>query len=121
MTEEKGCCIVTGASRGIGEAIAHRLSQGGFSVVGIARNRPDNWPGADFIETDLSSEQGVECATARFGEFAPIWAIVNVAGRATIQPLEKLSSDTMMDLYWLNAVVPALLTHVDTCWSGKDT
>jgi 3-oxoacyl-[acyl-carrier protein] reductase len=44
--------VITGASKGMGRAAADALSDSGWSVIGIARNRPEHFPG-DFIETQM--------------------------------------------------------------------
>ena len=45
--------IVTGASRGIGNAIGQRLANNGYDVLGIARSKID--VGFEFIEADVSN------------------------------------------------------------------
>ncbi len=52
-------CIVTGSTKGLGYAIASHLVASGYEVIGVARSRPHDWIGADFIEADLSTEAGV--------------------------------------------------------------
>src|SRR5690606_10224637 len=51
MTQERKVALVTGASRGIGAAIAQQLIQDGYYVVGTA-----------------TSEAGAETLATRFGE-----------------------------------------------------
>lgn len=36
--------LITGASKGIGFALAHRLARSGHDVIGIARNPVDTFP-----------------------------------------------------------------------------
>ncbi len=43
--------VVTGASRGMGLATAERLAAYGHKVVGVARNRPDDFPVTSFRPT----------------------------------------------------------------------
>ena len=43
--------LVTGASKGIGLALSHRLHQSGHRVIGIARAVPTNFPGR-FVSAD---------------------------------------------------------------------
>jgi 3-oxoacyl-[acyl-carrier protein] reductase len=45
--------VVTGASKGIGRAAANALVSGGWSVIGVARKRPESFPG-EFIKIDLA-------------------------------------------------------------------
>lgn len=111
MPEVALTCVVTGASRGIGRALADRLLNRGFAVAGVARHQPPDWPAGNFIEADLSTPAGINVVVDRMKTLGPLWALVNVAGRGSIQRLDELSADTMMELYWLNAVVPAMLTQ----------
>jgi NAD(P)-dependent dehydrogenase (short-subunit alcohol dehydrogenase family) len=53
--------LVTGGTKGMGEAIAKRLARGGASVVTTARSAaPDASPSDLFIQADLSSADGTE-------------------------------------------------------------
>jgi NAD(P)-dependent dehydrogenase (short-subunit alcohol dehydrogenase family) len=53
--------LVTGGTRGIGEAIAQRLSGSGTAVVTTARSTPDDLLQPDlFVEADLSTAEGAE-------------------------------------------------------------
>lgn len=54
--------LVTGGTKGMGEATVSRLRMGGAHVVTTARNRPTALQGdADFVEADLATAEG--CAT----------------------------------------------------------
>ena len=57
MTQEKRVALVTGASRGIGRAIAHELGRQGRIVIGTATSES----GAEKIDADLKAN-GVEGA-----------------------------------------------------------
>jgi NAD(P)-dependent dehydrogenase (short-subunit alcohol dehydrogenase family) len=48
--------VITGASKGIGRATADALVEGGWSVIGVARSSPANFPGV-FIEADLADRE----------------------------------------------------------------
>ena len=45
--------LITGASKGIGLALSHRLTKQGHAVVGIARHASEGFPGA-FHPLDLA-------------------------------------------------------------------
>ncbi|MFE4821951.1 SDR family NAD(P)-dependent oxidoreductase [Streptomyces sp. NPDC056704] len=45
--------LVTGASKGIGRALAEQLAGEGHTLVGIARSAPQSFPG-EFHEADLA-------------------------------------------------------------------
>ncbi|HIK18764.1 MAG TPA: SDR family NAD(P)-dependent oxidoreductase [Leptolyngbyaceae cyanobacterium M33_DOE_097] len=52
--------LVTGGTKGIGEAIATRLRQTGATVITTARSMPENLRSPDlFIGSDLSTPDGV--------------------------------------------------------------
>jgi NAD(P)-dependent dehydrogenase (short-subunit alcohol dehydrogenase family) len=53
--------LVTGGTRGMGEAIVHRLGGSGATVVTTARSAPPDLPRPDlFVEADLSSPAGTQ-------------------------------------------------------------
>jgi NAD(P)-dependent dehydrogenase (short-subunit alcohol dehydrogenase family) len=74
----KGQIIVTGASRGIGEAIALELARRGFAVAGFSRG------GASAAGTgyacDMTDERAIVDAIARVAANGPIVGLVNNAG-----------------------------------------
>ena len=51
--------IITGASKGIGRAAADALAEHGWSVIGVARTEPADFPGK-FIEADLADQSRTE-------------------------------------------------------------
>ncbi len=97
--------IVTGASRGIGNAIARRLAQDGARVVLCARNeellKATAWEIGDnalTVALDLrlpeSSAQVVEAAVAKFGT---VDIVVNNAGATKRGDFESLTDDDFID------------------------
>jgi len=100
--------IITGASRGIGAAIAERLARDGFTVVlnysvdaakaeALARTIEGNGGRALTAKADVSDPQAVsqmfDAAAAAFGG---IDLLVNNAGIMTLSPLAE-STDALFD------------------------
>lgn len=75
--------IVTGASKGIGLAIAERMSEKGFDVIGLSRN-PGNLPFRS-IECDVRSFDDIKrIATLLKSEGSQLTGLVNSAGVASM-------------------------------------
>ncbi|MDA2950263.1 MAG: SDR family NAD(P)-dependent oxidoreductase [Actinomycetota bacterium] len=99
QTLPPGIVVVTGASRGIGQALVRQLLASGREVVGLARhtdtaNGADDPPSPTYarISADLSSvsgiAEGIEEIRRAVGE-RPVAALVNSAGAVT--PLGALT------------------------------
>jgi len=74
--------LVTGGTKGIGEAVAARLREQGATVLIAARRRPENLAGADpFVAADLSTAEGCAAvADAVHGRLGGADIVVHVAG-----------------------------------------
>jgi NAD(P)-dependent dehydrogenase (short-subunit alcohol dehydrogenase family) len=97
--------IVTGASRGIGKAIAISLAGEGASVVLAARSVEDlnktqaqiisSGSRAEVVPTDVTSEQQILNLFARtMGIFGRLDILINNAGVFVNQPIEQMSTET---------------------------
>jgi short-subunit dehydrogenase len=115
--------IVTGASAGIGEAIARRLVRGGASVV-ISARRQDRLEAlareldpsgarvlavAGDITLDADRRRLVEAALAKFGR---IDALVNNAGYGTRGPVEVVPVDLIRKNFETNVFSLIALTQL---------
>src|SRR5271165_5342953 len=83
MSDQK-TVIVTGASSGIGQAIAAHLHRSGWRVFGTMRRPDPDRDGPDALKLDLTSDRSVEAAVAEvLARAGRIDAVVNNAGTET--------------------------------------
>jgi 3-oxoacyl-[acyl-carrier protein] reductase len=83
--------IVTGASNGIGRAIAERLTGEGWQVCNVDRVPPasDNEPNGHWFEAELTDDGSIDDAVGRILRDGPVLGIVNNAGVVRPAPLEN--------------------------------
>ena len=93
--------LVTGGTKGIGKAIADRLSNSGIKVIITARTAPaEDTEGQYFIQVDLAHPESAEIIAADILEkYGRIDIIVNNAG-ANLSPGGGFS--TLSDEHWNN-------------------
>jgi NAD(P)-dependent dehydrogenase (short-subunit alcohol dehydrogenase family) len=89
--------VVTGATRGIGEAVADRLEQEGARVVRVARSEGIDVTAADAPERIAQRADGL------------VDILVNNAGTSEIKPLDELTDDDFYDAFELNVMAPLRL------------
>jgi len=72
--QQLGCALVTGGQRGIGAAVALRLSHDGWTVATLARSGGD-------VQADVRDPEAVRAAFEQITErFGPVLVLVNNAG-----------------------------------------
>ena len=89
--------VVTGATSGIGEAVAERLAQEGARVVRVARSE-----GIDVTAPDAAERIAARAA-------GPVDILVNNAGTSEIKPLDELTDADYYDAFELNVMAPLRL------------
>ena len=115
--------VVTGASRGIGLAIADRLARDGFRVLAVARRDTEALAAiaaklADgdlgalvFRPLDLSNVAAIPTFVRELrGQFGPIYGLVNNAGLGTGGLLATMPDAEIQNLIQLNTLSPILLS-----------
>lgn len=94
--------LITGASSGLGEAIAKVFKEKGFTVIAVCRSEPkievDLWLEAD-IAHDGIYKKLVSKVTEEFGHLD---VLVNAAGRGNYATWEEFDDAEIRDLFELN-------------------
>jgi 3-oxoacyl-[acyl-carrier protein] reductase len=115
--------IVTGASRGIGLAIAERLARDGFQVVAVARRESEavtalaaavaqqGSGSLAFRTLDLADVGAIPAfVRALRAEIGPIYGLVNNAGLGTEGLLATMPDAQIESLIRLNTLSPIMMT-----------
>lgn len=109
--------VVTGATTGIGEAIAKALVADGFDVIATGR-REDRLKalaeniGCSYIAADLATDDGVD-AVANFAlKGGPVDVLINNAGGALgVDPVLEGNLDEWRRMYEINVIMTLALTQ----------
>jgi NAD(P)-dependent dehydrogenase (short-subunit alcohol dehydrogenase family) len=94
--------MVTGASRGIGRAIAERLGAAGHTIVGLARHKPDYALKGAFYAVDLADAAATTAVLREIVTQHKVDNLVNNAGLVTTATLEQLTRDDLDALIGVN-------------------
>ncbi|WAJ44407.1 SDR family oxidoreductase [Mycobacterium sp. Aquia_216] len=93
--------LITGASKGIGRAVADRAAQDGYDVVGLARTAPSDFPGL-FVEVDLGDRDATAAALDAVVTEGPVDAVVNNVGLARFGHIGSVDLDDLWPTYDVN-------------------
>ena len=104
--------LITGASNGIGRAIASRLAADGFQIITVDRVPPKlALPGELFFEADLADPNSTRDTLGRIVEKHPIYALVNNVGKVMPASVEGTSIEDMHAVVALNLGATLLCTQ----------
>lgn len=112
-SSKKRTILITGASRGIGMALAERAHRDGHTVVGVARSEPEGaFPGA-FFRADLGDAASTSDALERICKEFEIDSLVNNAGLTTSSTVQETSVQELERILAINVRAP--LQCVQAC------
>ena len=104
--KERYSAIVTGASSGIGKAIALMLTREGYEVYGIARHFEEDVPFTK-IEADINDTNRIKDA---FSKIKDLKILVNCAGTASYGLAEDIAPEDIKDMVRTNLEAPMIMT-----------
>jgi len=108
-----GRALVTGASRGIGRAVAAALAEEGWEVIGTCRS-PRRLPAAErisgvtYLPLDLGNERSIEALVRSARD---IELLVNNAGESPVGPAEEIPVRKIREHFQINLFGPARLAQ----------
>ncbi|WP_306120846.1 MULTISPECIES: SDR family NAD(P)-dependent oxidoreductase [unclassified Roseitalea] len=101
--------LVTGASAGLGRAIAERLAAEGHDVTGVDRDHPGAEAPFAHIACDLADRDSVDALAARLIEDGPFDQTVLNAGISATGPFEAIPAKAHARVMAVNAEAPMVL------------
>ncbi|HSV41383.1 MAG TPA: SDR family oxidoreductase [Nocardioidaceae bacterium] len=118
MQKSSPVAVITGASRGLGAALAHHLAQHGWQLVLDARNHyaldQAAPPGATLVPgdvTDPTHRARLVEAAARLGGADALINNASTLGASPLPSLAEIPTEVLDDILFTNVVAPVALTQ----------
>ncbi|GIV33128.1 MAG: putative short-chain dehydrogenase/reductase [Chitinophagales bacterium] len=96
---QKPKVLITGASRGIGAAVALQLQREGYQVTGTSRNPDDTLKDIRFLKLDLTAPESIKSCIREAGE---IDILINNAGISQMGAVEEIPPEKIRELFEIN-------------------
>jgi 3-oxoacyl-[acyl-carrier protein] reductase len=93
--------LITGASKGIGRAVADRLAATGYEPIGLARTQPADFPGR-FYAVDLADRDATAKALDNVVANGRVDGVVNNVGFARFGRIGSVDLDDLFTTYDMN-------------------
>jgi len=107
--EKRRCAIVTGGTRGIGQAIAKRLINDGLEVIVTGTSADSEYPsGSNFYQVDFLDELSTKAFVEHIKQ-QPIDILINNAGINKIDEFENVTIDEFEIIQKVNLNTPFIL------------
>jgi len=125
------CFIITGTSKGLGEAIARKLLDPAHTLICISRHKNTRLIAdaaeasckLEYIEFDLANTEHLDALTARMfpkiprAELSGLYLINNAGSIQPIGPANKIDGESIDRSMKTNAIAPMILTAGLIRWS----
>lgn len=105
--------LVTGATSGIGRAVAELLLAHGYHVIGTSRSRStvtDPIPGVEYRDLDLTDPASIRAFVDELDD-VEVDVLINNAGESQCGPIEELPIEAITRLFQLNVFGAVELTQ----------
>jgi 3-oxoacyl-[acyl-carrier protein] reductase len=103
--------LITGASKGIGRAIADHLTKEGHHVIGLARTKPGTGFAGEFHAVDLSDLEATKRAVDAIVARHAIDHLIHNAGIMIKAPVEDMALADLDAMLTVNLRAAAVLTQ----------
>ena len=112
MIDKQKVVIITGASRGIGKAVAQKFLSEGFCVVGVSRSRP-KCQLSHHIKADITKDEDRKNIIQHvISEFGRVDILINNAGIGIYDTWEDMDINQLREVFEVDFFAPVHLTKL---------